>query len=66
MEEAFDPKKVYEEYQELINYKMPFGKYKGRRIVDLPVEYLIWFKRKGLPAGKLGKFMEIMIAQKGG
>ncbi|MTI40262.1 hypothetical protein E1140_12205 [Fulvivirga lutimaris] len=45
---------------------MPFGKYKGRRIVDLPVEYLIWFKRKGLPAGKLGKFMEIMIAQKGG
>lgn len=33
---------------------MPFGKYKGIILADLPISYLEWFHRKGLPAGKLG------------
>jgi uncharacterized protein (DUF3820 family) len=66
VEEAFDPEKVRKEFEELMAFKMPFGKHKGRRIVDMPVEYLLWFKRKGLPDGKLGRFMEIVIGQKGG
>jgi uncharacterized protein (DUF3820 family) len=34
--------------------KMPFGKYSGTLLCDLPVSYLEWFERKGFPAGKLG------------
>ncbi len=39
---------------ELVRVKMPFGKYKGRVLSDLPVAYLEWFERKGFPSGKLG------------
>ncbi len=38
----------------LVSVKMPFGKYKGRILCDLPEPYLGWLKRKGFPAGKLG------------
>ncbi len=41
-----------------VNTKMPFGKYKGTLICDLPVSYLEWFKRKGFPSGKLGMMLE--------
>ncbi len=40
--------------KELITAKMPFGKYKGRKLCDLPVYYLEWFAAKGFPPGKLG------------
>lgn len=36
---------------------MPFGKYKGTLICDLPVYYLEWLKNKGLPAGKMGMML---------
>ena len=39
---------------ELANAKMPFGKYSGRYLVDLPETYVLWFKGKGYPEGKLG------------
>lgn len=39
---------------ELANAKMPFGKYSGRYLVDLPETYVLWFKGKGYPDGKLG------------
>ena len=38
----------------LVRMKMPFGKYKGVVLCDLPVSYLEWFAKKGFPAGKLG------------
>ena len=41
-----------------VNTKMPFGKYKGTLICDLPVSYLEGFKRKGFPSGKLGMMVE--------
>lgn len=66
MEDAFDEQKAKKELAELLRYKMPFGRFKDQRVVDLPVEYLIWFKRKGFPAGKLGRFMQIVLSQKGG
>lgn len=37
---------------------MPFGKYKGRYLIDLPENYLIWYKNKGFPNGKIGKQLE--------
>ncbi len=43
---------------ELANTRMPFGKYAGRLLVDLPSSYLCWFARKGFPPGKLGMLLE--------
>lgn len=42
----------------LVEMKMPFGKYQGRLLCDLPVSYLEWFKRKGFPPGKLGMLLD--------
>jgi uncharacterized protein (DUF3820 family) len=42
---------------ELANYRMPFGKYKGTRLVELPEPYVVWFKQKGFPEGKLGRLL---------
>lgn len=39
---------------ELVTQRMPFGKYKGWILADLPEPYLVWFQQKGFPAGKLG------------
>jgi uncharacterized protein (DUF3820 family) len=39
---------------ELANSTMPFGKYAGRHLIDLPEAYVLWFKGKGYPKGKLG------------
>ena len=45
---------------QLVEMKMPFGKYKGRLLCDLPVAYLEWFARKGFPEGKLGILLQIL------
>jgi uncharacterized protein (DUF3820 family) len=42
---------------DLVAMQMPFGKYKGRIICDLPESYLIWFHNKGFPPGKLGEML---------
>ena len=41
----------------ITSMKMPFGKYKGRVLCDLPVEYLDWFARKGFPQGNMGMLL---------
>lgn len=43
---------------ELANYRMPFGKYKGELLLNLPEAYFVWFKQKGFPDGKLGRMMQ--------
>ncbi len=40
--------------KEICQVKMPFGKYKGSILIDIPIYYLEWFHRKGFPKGKLG------------
>jgi len=45
---------------QLVRMKMPFGKYKGSLICDLPVAYLEWFQRKGFPEAKLGMLLQTM------
>ena len=39
---------------------MPFGKYKGMRLVDLPEPYVVWFSQKGFPKGELGQMLGIV------
>ncbi len=43
----------------LLKTEMPFGKYKGRKIIDLPEPYLVWFRQKGFPKGKLGDLLHL-------
>lgn len=45
----------------LANYKMPFGKYKDRLLIDLPEPYVVWFANKGFPEGELGKLLAIVL-----
>lgn len=44
----------------LSKYKMPFGKFKGSLLIDLPEPYVIWFAGEGFPEGELGKLLEIV------
>lgn len=51
----------------LANQPMPFGKYKGKVLIDLPEEYLLWFSNEGFPDGKLGELLELALEiRKGG
>lgn len=45
---------------DLITVQMPFGKYKGKLMCDLPESYLVWFHSKGFPPGKLGEMLGTM------
>ncbi len=44
----------------LAQYRMPFGKYASRLLIDLPEPYVIWFANKGFPNGELGKMLAIV------
>jgi uncharacterized protein len=46
---------------QLVSMQMPFGKYKGTILCNLPVSYLEWFQRKGFPEGKLGMLLQTML-----
>ncbi len=45
---------------EIANTRMPFGKYKGLLLVQLPEPYLVWYSQKGFPDGKLGRQLSLM------
>jgi uncharacterized protein (DUF3820 family) len=49
-----------ESLQRLVTHEMPYGKYKGRVLADLPGHYLNWFAREGFPAGELGRLLALM------
>lgn len=44
----------------IVQMPMPYGKYKGVLLCDLPVSYLEWFQRKGFPEGKLGEYLQTL------
>ena len=56
MPKVIQPEK--EAFIALSTTKMPFGKYKGLHLIDLPERYLVWFSQKGFPEGKLGNMLQ--------
>lgn len=46
------------------NMKMPYGKYKGIYLIDIPEYYIVWYKNKGFPSGKLGMMLELVYELK--
>ena len=53
-----------EKWMQIPSYLMPFGKFKGRKLFNLPEEYYVWFKQKGWPPGKLGDYMQTVYEVK--
>ncbi len=53
-----EPDKVA--FLELLNAQMPFGKYKGYRLIHLPEPYIVWFAGQGFPKGKLGEQLKAL------
>lgn len=49
------------EFLNALVMEMPFGKYQGRKLMDLPGHYLAWFNRQGFPPGILGKRMALVF-----
>lgn len=54
---APDPKILVE----IARMKMPFGRYEGRCLIDLPEPYLVWFSRQGFPKGRLGMLLATLF-----
>lgn len=48
------------ELLKLAGYRMPFGKYKDRLLIDLPEPYVVWLAGRGLPRGELGRLLGIV------
>jgi hypothetical protein len=48
----------------LAKTRMPFGKYRGRLLIDLPEPYVVWFSKKGFPEGELGRMLGIVYEVK--
>ena len=53
--DALDPAQL----ERLLTLEMPYGKYQGRLIADLPGNYLNWFAREGFPGGELGRLLAL-------
>jgi len=53
-----------EQLIKLARWEMPFGKYKGNALIDVPEAYLFWFNKRGFPKGELGELMALALELK--
>ena len=58
--ETFDAQATQQAMCDAVHQVMPFGKYKGRKLIDLPEPYLVWFHGEGFPSGKLGQQLALI------
>lgn len=56
----FDPQAMMEDIRKIASSRMPFGRYEGVRLIDLPEPYVVWFAKKGFPAGELGRLLALL------
>jgi uncharacterized protein (DUF3820 family) len=59
-----DPAQAAADWEKLRTWEMPFGKFSGRKLYDIPAEYLCWFEQKGWPSGDLGRLLRIVLEAK--
>lgn len=52
--------KGHNELKKLVTMKMPYGKYKGRILADIPENYIVWMAGKGFPEGELGQLLGLL------
>ncbi|MBD3653310.1 DUF3820 family protein [Kangiella sp.] len=64
MPQAEQPQKPQQELIDAVNQVMPFGKYQGRRLLELPEPYLVWFHKEGFPDNKLGRQLALIYEVK--
>jgi len=55
-----DQESQREQFLDLARAKMPFGKFKGKLLIDVPEPYLVWLKNQGFPKGKIGQQLQLM------
>lgn len=60
MNESTDQSLQSEQLLKLASYRMPFGKYKGQLLIDLPEPYVVWFRKQGFPKGELGVMLTML------
>ncbi len=59
-----NPQEQHQELIKLANMRMPFGKYQGHLLIQLPERYLVWYRQKGFPPGKLGEQLQLILELK--
>ena len=60
MNESTDQSPQAEQLLKLARYRMPFGKYQGQLLIDLPEPYVVWFGKQGFPKGELGVMLGLL------
>ena len=60
MNDVTDQSRQAEQFKKLAHYRMPFGKYKGQLLIDLPEPYVVWFSKQGFPQGELGVMLAML------
>lgn len=61
---ALTPDSSSQDLLDAVNQTMPFGKYQGRKLLELPEPYLVWFHGQGFPNSKLGRQLALMYEVK--
>lgn len=57
---SFNPELAKQDLLKIAQYRMPYGKYAGQLLIELPEPYVVWMYNKGLPSGELGKMLGLL------